>query len=369
MHFALPPRKTSQPPPFARVHAKLSANARRRTLQVASYAVLGVLTLYLIFHYLSHSSKRPLKKPDSIPPNQEITIVTVLDESSMSDSYISMIRRNRDDYARRHDYHTFYTNVSTYSELVGPSPSSWSLVPALRHAIKRHPTSNYLWSLTPHALITKPSLDIHTHILSNLSSLMQKDIPIVPPDSVIKTYAHTTATSAYMVLSQDMDNLAHTSFLLKNTPPNQDPPDGSSNWALFLLDSWFDPLYRSYAFHLADLHALEHLIQWHTTITTHIAVVPQRMLNSYNYAFPPRKITGPDGHILKDEKTGEDLLREHDSMWSEGDLVVNFKGCEDAKAKAQGRDCEQEMGAYFKRWLKEVERLDGGQAETASVGN
>ena len=363
MHFALPPRKTSQPPPFARVHARSAANARRRTLQLVSYVVLGALTLYLVIHYLSPSTPSKLFS-DEVPPNPTILIVTVLDPSGMSDAYMSMIRSNRDDYARRHNYQTFYTNTSTYTHLTAPSPTSWSLVPALRHALKLHPDINYIWSLTPHALVTAPSLSLHSHILSNLSALMQKDTPVVPPDSVIHTYSHIMPNTAHLILSQDMDNLAHTSFLLKNTPGTSDTgtPDPHASFAEYLLDAWFDPLYRTYAFHLADLHALEHLIQWHPTITARLALIPQRIFNSYNFATAPRKLTDETGHTLKvTDENGviQDAVREHDSMWSEGDLVVSFKGC----LEAPTRDCELEMTAYYKRWQREVEKLDGRKAD------
>ena len=46
-------------------------------------------------------------------------------------------------------------------------------------------------------------------------------------------------------------------------------------------------------------------------------------------------------------------------MWSEGDLVVGFKGC----LEAPTRDCELEMTAYYKRWQREVEKLDGRKAD------
>ena len=358
MHFALPPRKSEQPPPFARVHAQSAANARRRVLRLLSYAIGGILSVYLVFHYVFTLSSGLSSKNISteIPPNQDILLVTVLDDS-LSDNYVSMIRRNRDDYAQRHNYKTFYTNTSTYNDLISPAPSSWALVPALRHALKLHPEVNYIWSLTPHALITNPSCDLHTHILANLSSLMLHSIPVVPPDSVIHTFPHTTPQDAHLILSQDMENLAHTSFLLKNTV--EDPTD---NWAHYMLDAWFDPLYRAYSFHLADLHALEHLVQWHNTITSHLALIPQRYINSYNFETPPGKIPLPDGQFMKDEH-GDDVLREHDAMWAEGDLVVNFKACDEFRAKEQGRDCEKEMSAYFRRWEREVRRLDEGILE------
>lgn len=42
-------------------------------------------------------------------------------------------------------------------------------------------------------------------------------------------------------------------------------------------------------------------------------------------------------------------------MWKPGDLIVNFKGCEEAKE----RDCEKEMRRYFYGWTREVEFFDG----------
>ena len=87
-------------------------------------------------------------------------------------------------------------------------------------------------------------------------------------------------------------------------------------------------------------------------------------MNSYNFATAPRKLTDDNGHTLKvvDENGNvHDATREHDSMWAEGDLIVNFKGC----AEAPSRNCEKEMEGYYKRWEREVQRLDGRQADEA----
>lgn len=160
-----------------------------------------------------------------------------------------------------------------------------------------------------------------------------------------------------------MDNLAHTSFLLKTSPPGP----SSDSFAEYLLDAWFDPLYRAYAFHLADLHALEHLVQWHPTITAKLALIPQHSINSYNFATAPRKLTDDAGHALKvadEDGSIHDAVREHDSMWVEGDLVVNFKGC----VEAPSRDCGREMEGYYKRWEREVQRLDGRKADEVVRG-
>jgi hypothetical protein len=104
MHFALPPRKTSHPPPYARAAAARNSSDRRRKLyQLGSYVVFGILTIYLIFHYVFSSRRAGEEEIESIPPGTPpVVIVTVLDEEHMSPNYIKKIKTNREDYASRH---------------------------------------------------------------------------------------------------------------------------------------------------------------------------------------------------------------------------------------------------------------------------
>jgi mannan polymerase II complex MNN11 subunit len=104
MHFALPPRKTSHPPPYARAAAARNSSDRRRKLyQLGSYVVFGVLTIYLIFHYAFSSRYAGEDEIESIPPGTPpVVIVTVLNEERMSPDYIEKIMTNREDYASRH---------------------------------------------------------------------------------------------------------------------------------------------------------------------------------------------------------------------------------------------------------------------------
>lgn len=340
MHFALPPRKTSFPPPYARVSAKNASEHRRRQTQYLAYLVLGILTIYLLFSAFGPSTTPGQHGP--IDKESSVVIVTVLDEARMSNEYISMIKTNRDDYAKRHGYKTFYTDTSTYTHLTQPSPSSWALIPALRHALTKNHDVDYVWSLSPHAVITNPSLSLYDHIFANLTNLMLKDVPVVPPDSVIHTFSHLKPSQIYLILSQDMENLAHTSFILRNTatlPVASDRP--RDYWAYYFLDAWFDPLYRAYAFQKAENHALEHIVQWHPTLLAKLAIIDQRMINSYNYKSPEKSTPA------------------FDSMWQPGDLVVNLKGCE-----SRDRSCEAEMEHYFEEWKREVSRIDGTQQDS-----
>ncbi|KAI5304865.1 hypothetical protein KEM56_005791 [Ascosphaera pollenicola] len=148
---------------------------------------------------------------------------------------------------------------------------------------------------------------------------MIKDQPVVPPDSVIRTFSHLSAKDVDLVLTQDKENLCPGSFFIRNT-----------EWAKFFLDAWFDPLYRSYNFAKAETHALDHIVQWHPTMLAKLALVPQRIINAYAGQAPT---PGPDG------------------LYREGDLVIRFLGCDQIGAN---RNCEAEMMPYYTNWVKDT---------------
>ena len=142
-------------------------------------------------------------------------------------------------------YGTFFPSTTDYD--IGNSPKSWALIPALRHAMTKYPYTTYFFALSPHALIMNPSLPIESHVMEKkrLESLMLKDKPVVPPDSVIKTFSFLKGDKIDLVLTQDGEGLCQGSFILRR-----------GTWARFFLDTWFDPLYRSYNFQKAEGHAL-----------------------------------------------------------------------------------------------------------------
>lgn len=104
MHFALPPRKTSHPPPYAR---KTSSNAlaqrRRKLLQVVGCTVLAIITFFItLSHLLSSGTRQTDDGPSAIEGRQDVVLVTVLDNATMSEEYVRMIKANRDHYAALH---------------------------------------------------------------------------------------------------------------------------------------------------------------------------------------------------------------------------------------------------------------------------
>jgi mannan polymerase II complex MNN11 subunit len=144
-------------------------------------------------------------------------------------------------------YVNFIANTSDYLYTLGDAPRGWAIIPAVRHAMTAYPHTTYFFHLAPHALIMNPRLSLRTHILDHerLDSLMLKDVPVVPLDSVIKTFAHLKGSEAEFMISQDKEDLTPESFIIRQ-----------GDWARFFLDAWFDPLYRSYEFIKAEKHAL-----------------------------------------------------------------------------------------------------------------
>lgn len=222
------------------------------------------------YDYETSSSPSLQKAPPGTP---EVVIVTTFDPK-LSDKHKENIKENRRYYASRHGYATFFPNTTDY-DLMEKTPQSWSSVPALRHAMTLYPHTPWVWYLTSTALIMNAQESLHEKLLNprKLESLMITDKPVVPPDSVIKTFSHLKGERVDFVISQDKEGLAGGSLLVR-----------SGEWAKFFLDAWYDPLYRSYNFQKAEGHALEHMVQWHGTVLAKLALVPQRILNSYTRA-------------------------------------------------------------------------------------
>lgn len=313
MHFALPPRKSSNPPPYAR-RSRPSPLLRRKGLQLVAICVCGALFFLFVCSRLFPSS-------DRVPPGTpKVVIVTPLDRNAFSSTYIGRIVTNRESYAARHGYGTFYPDVHDYD--VKGAPSSWARVPAMRHAMSLNPHTTYFFHLDQRALIMNPTLTVEDHIMdpARLESLMLKDASVVPPDSVIKTFSHLKADHVDLVLTQDDYGLGVGSMIVRR-----------GQWADYFLDSWFDPIYRTYNFQNAEAHALEHLVQWHPTILARLALVPQRTMNAYN--------TDGAGH------------EDHSCLFVDGDFVVHLAGC----TNGQVPNCEQELSIFYPIWESSVE--------------
>ena len=277
------PRKSSTPSTYTPARGPSYAQ-RRKFRNLAIYMASGLTLILLLLWLFGDSSSTEI-----IPPGTpEVVIVTTFDPQ-MSEAFKEGVKDNRRHYAAKHGYATFFPNTTDYDVMPGV-PKSWSTVPAMRHAMTLHPHSQWLWFLSASALIMDTSEDLYTKVLEprKLESMMIVDKPVVPPDSVIKTFSHLRGERIDFILTQDREGLAGGSLLVR-----------TGEWAKFFLDAWYDPLYRSYNFQKAENHALEHIVQWHGTILAKLALIPQKVINSYT------RDTGPgsdsSGTLVREE--------------------------------------------------------------------
>ncbi|KAJ0169083.1 putative alpha-1,2-galactosyltransferase C8D2.17 [Colletotrichum tanaceti] len=306
MHFAYPPRKSSNPPPFRAKTSRIPTLLRRSRLKAIAAGALVFLGFLYLLSAVFKSPSGP-RAPLGEPP---VVIVTVLDEENYSDNYLASIRANRDQYAQLHGYEVMFAKVGDY-DLRG-SPASWNKVVSLRHAMTKYPEAGWFWYIDQDAYIMDPSISVDSLVLKSdkIDSLMIRDHPVVPPDSIIKTFPHLKGRDIDFVLTQDREGLSAGVFFVRN-----------GEWAKFFIDTWFDPLYRTYNFQKAEAHALEHIVQWHPTILSKLAIVPQKTFNSYN-------------------------RYDKGEMFKDGDFVVRAAGC----TMTGERACEEELSSYKTTW-------------------
>ena len=117
---------------------------------------------------------------------------------------------------------------------------------AIRHAIAKYPDAKWIWYIHDDAFIMDPKTKFE-HLVTDkgLDEAMIKGQPLVPPESIIRTFSHIKGKEVDLVLTQDQQGISLGSFAIRNT-----------EWAKFLLDTWYDPVYRNYNFQKAELHAM-----------------------------------------------------------------------------------------------------------------
>jgi mannan polymerase II complex MNN11 subunit len=111
MHFAMPPRKTSRPPPYAarqqsglRLPPALKNLLRRDKLRVIVLAILAFVAVFWLLGKTgggSSDSRAPSLPKVAIGSGAPVVVVTVLDPKA-DPGWVAKIKRNREDYAKRH---------------------------------------------------------------------------------------------------------------------------------------------------------------------------------------------------------------------------------------------------------------------------
>ncbi|KAM0261029.1 hypothetical protein ACHAQJ_002468 [Trichoderma viride] len=306
MHYAYPSRKSSNPPPFRPRSTRLPSLRRSRIKTIG----IVLFVLFAAFWFFSNP-KVPRPDRERVPLGQPpVVIVTVIDPTQYNNGYLNTIKENREQYAAKHGYKAFIVKAYDYDTL--GAPQSWSKLMAMRHALAKFPECKFVWYLDQDAYIMNLSKSLEEQLLNQrtLESLMIKNYPVVPPDSIIKTFSHLRADEVDLIVSQDTSGLVAGSVVVRN-----------SEWGKFFLETWMDPLYRSYNFQKAERHALEHIVQWHPTILSKLALVPQRTLGPYTRT-------------------------DQGEAYQDGDFVVVFMGC----TKTGHQSCETESSSYYQKW-------------------
>lgn len=99
MHFAYPPRKSSNPPPFLPRASRLPTFGRNRLKLIA----LGGLAFIIILYLFNRGGTRhgyPTPRPPS--GNPPVVILTVMDETKYPKQYLDIVKENRVAYAEKH---------------------------------------------------------------------------------------------------------------------------------------------------------------------------------------------------------------------------------------------------------------------------
>lgn len=112
MHFALPPRHSSAFKSSSSYNSRSSYRSptfRRKQIKTIALVLLGILGVYYALSWVFAGSVvddddfKDDEALGSIPPGTpEVVVVTVLDKEKMSADYVTKIRENRADYAKRH---------------------------------------------------------------------------------------------------------------------------------------------------------------------------------------------------------------------------------------------------------------------------
>ena len=108
MHFAMPPRKTSRPPPYAARNQSslpippalknLLRGGRLRTLVLGT---LGLLTLIWLFRSAGGRDAGVSLPKVAVGSGPPVVIVTTIDPKADA-LWVGKIKRNREDYAKKH---------------------------------------------------------------------------------------------------------------------------------------------------------------------------------------------------------------------------------------------------------------------------
>ncbi|EEB08401.1 alpha-1,2-galactosyltransferase [Schizosaccharomyces japonicus yFS275] len=261
---------------------ELSFRSRRTRLVVV--CCVSILCLFYFLKNLtigdfSNAAKKQFLARNRVIQNRNpysVVMLLVTDSSENENDphyqdHVEKLIENRRRYAALHGYKFEHKRSGDYG-LFEHDSSNWAVIPAIRDVLEEHPECEWVWYLTPHAIIMNPFESLKDKLLepSQLSRYSLRDHPVNPVGPSVRTSSIIDPNAIDLITTQDYEGINTRSFLLRN-----------NDYAEFLLDVWNEPLYRMAPFEHGERGVLEYLLQRHPTILSKLAFVSTRVMNSY----------------------------------------------------------------------------------------
>lgn len=246
------------------------------------------------------TSKDPFEQKHIDPP---LVLVVGLDAERYPRRYLEMILQDRASYAKRYGYGIYVRYLQDFAEEKETtkknhkpnahklSPLEFAKIGIMREAMYSFPKTAWFWWLDQDAIITNHAFDIGSELVFDKTKLdkhIMRDMPIIPPESLIHTYSQVSAEQIRLIMLQDDLGMNAASFLIRNDPL----------YGQLLMDYLRDPLHRNYPGFRSTGNgkalnaAITHMVQWHPAILSRMAVVSGHILGAYPDEF---KILRPPG--------------------------------------------------------------------------
>lgn len=239
--------------------------------------------------FLYTAKIRQLDKP-------KVIILSACDDSC-DPEVVNKSLLNRETYAAQFDnvIHQ-YVDLEKYRH---DKSSAWLKIPAIQDMFKRAPEADWIWWLDIDALIMNKSINICRDILSRqvIETCLAWDRPLRDTDTKFhgqKYFSKATPPKLHeldLIISQDQLGLNAGSFFIRR-----------SAFADILLDLW-SAVDEQEHWNRHEQDGLIHLLLTYKSLLRHVALVPQRLFNSYH-----------------------DESFSHPWRYKPGDFVVHFAG-------------------------------------------
>lgn len=249
----------------------------------------------------------------------EMVVVTVIDDNKHPRDYIEKIIENRLEYAQTHNYGLLVKHASDFSKYIEESynhQSTWARVALAQEAQLSFPDAKWIWYLSEQSLIMEPQVDLLHSLLPNekLSKEMQRDVPILRFENThIRTYQNSRVEDISMVFTRNSHGVSTDSFIFRN-----------NLYSRIWLETWSDPLYRTFNRFQNEEQALGHLILWHPQFLVRSSIINPKWLSTiYNKDTSFDEIWNEVGYVKDDfvvalscDFAAESCKREFQMLWN-----------------------------------------------------